>query len=339
MNRPRGIVKSAAGGVTAKAFDRLKKAYAKQPFITLPQRKDILKQIEKILLDNDEAICKAVSKDFSNRSFYETKLLEIMLTVLDLRFTVKHLKRWMKPRKRHVSLMFFGAKNIVVPQAKGIVGVITPWNYPLYLSIGPLICAIAAGNRVMIKMASNSQNLANLLRKLFNEKISEDYITIMPADQAENFASLPFDHLVFTGSPASGRTIMGAAAKNLSPVTLELGGKSPTILAEDFDIRTAAGRIVYAKLVNSGQMCVAPDYIFIPESKIDDFIKEAGEIAVTYYPDIRSNDYTCIIQDKAFNRLVDTLEDARCQHRFKIAGSGKKLEVDDPYLQPVFHPV
>jgi coniferyl-aldehyde dehydrogenase len=311
MNRPWGTEKSRNSGIAARAFDRLKKANAKEPFVSFKQRKEMLQQIEEIILENDAAICEAINKDFSNRSFYETKILEIMATILEIRATVKHLKHWMKRQKRHVSLIFFGGKNIVIPQAKGIVGIITPWNYPLQLSICPLTSAVAAGNRVIIKLASNSQNLAKLLKKLFSEKISEDYIAFVPGVKPDDFSGLPFDHLVFTGSPAVGRTIMSIASKNLTPVTLELGGKSPTILAEDFDIRIAAGRILYSKLANAGQTCVAPDYLFVPETKMDEFVKNAVDIASMRYPDIGSKDYTCIIDGKAFKRLTDTLADSR----------------------------
>jgi coniferyl-aldehyde dehydrogenase len=311
MNRSRITDRSHSKGTSAKVFDRLKEAYAKHPFITIRERKDILRKIEKILLENDESICEAVNKDFSCRSFHETKMLELSVVVMGIRSTIKHLKRWMKYQKRHVSIIFFGAKNVVIPQAKGIVGIIAPWNYPLLLSLSPMTSAVAAGNRVMIKLASDSQNLAKLLRRLFSEKISEDYIAIVPGVRAEEFSTLPFDHLVFTGSPASGRTIMGTAAKNLTPVTLELGGKSPTILAEDFKISTAAGRIFYSKLINAGQMCVAPDYMFVPENKLEEFVKAAADTAQKFYPDIKSKDYTCIIREKAFKRLMNTLEDAR----------------------------
>lgn len=295
----------------AQVFEKLKSAYAEQPLIGYEVRKKTLLAIENILIKNDLKICEAVSKDFGNRSFHETKILEITPSVLGIRYTVKHLKKWMKPQKRHVSKLFFGAKNTVIPQAKGVVGIVTPWNYPLQLSISPITSAIAAGNRVMVKLASNSQNLATLLKKLLSERISEDILTYLPGVGASEFSSLPFDHLIFTGSPGVGRTIMASAAKHLTPVTLELGGKSPTILGEDFDIKTAVERIFYAKLINSGQMCVAPDYIFVPESRAEAFIQTAKEIVAKRYPAIDSKDYTTIIDEKAYKRLEETLEDAK----------------------------
>ena len=298
-------------GLAAETLKRLKSACRKQPFIDLETRKDTLLKIEEILIGNDEAICEAICQDFGNRSIYETKLLEIATSLSALRYTRKKLKKWMKPQKRHVPLLMLGAKNLVIPQAKGVVGIITPWNYPLFLMLSPLTSVVAAGNRVMIKLASNSQSLCRLLASLFLEKISEDLITIMPGVGASEFSNLPFDHLVFTGSPIVGRTIMKTASQYLTPVTLELGGKSPTILAEDFDVETAVKRIMFSKLINSGQMCVAPDYMLIPERMVPEFIETAKRIVSSRYPDIATTDYTNVIDQDAYDRLIETIADAK----------------------------
>ena len=295
----------------AQAFGRMKTAYRDQPLIPYQQRREVLQKIESLLLEHDDAICEAVNQDFGGRSFHETKILEIAVTVLGLRHTLKHLKGWMKPQRRKASLALPGARNRVMPQAKGVVGIIAPWNYPLLLSMSPLASAVAAGNRVMIKLASNSQRLAVLLRDLFRDQISDNHVAILPGAPARQFSALPFDHLVFTGSQAAGRMVMATASSSLTPVTLELGGKSPTILSGDFDIKTAAGRILYAKLINSGQTCIAPDYLFVPAGKTVDFTKYASDIVAQRYPDILSKDFTCIIDGQAFQRLVDTLTDAR----------------------------
>ncbi|MBU2431473.1 MAG: aldehyde dehydrogenase family protein, partial [Proteobacteria bacterium] len=231
-------IQSPAGAT----FDRLKAAYRRQPYITLEERTDTLMKIEQILTRNEQAICDAICTDFGNRSFHESRILEIATSILGLRDARKHLKKWMKTQKRHVSMIFMGGKNRVIPQAKGVIGIIAPWNYPLFLVMSPLTSAIAAGNRVMIKMAGNSQNLCSLLQKKFSEMISEDIITFMPGVGASEFSTLPFNHLIFTGSPGVGKTIMQSAAKHLTPVTLELGGKSPTILLDDFDVKVAANR-------------------------------------------------------------------------------------------------
>lgn len=292
-------------------FEEQKTAFLKQPSIPYKQRIDILLKIEQILQDNDKKICEAICADFGNRSHHETKILEISTSIMGLRHTRKCLKKWMKIQKRHTSLLFIGAKNKVIPQAKGIVGIVAPWNYPLLLVISPLTSAIAAGNRVMVKQAANSQALCRLLHEKFSEKFSKDLISFLPGVPSSEFSSLPFNHLIFTGSPNVGKTIMATAAKNLVPVTLELGGKSPAIIADDFDIKTAVGRIIAGKLMNSGQTCVAPDYLFVPEGKTDEFIQIAKTIVSNRYPNINTDDYTSIIDQKAYTRLILTLEDAR----------------------------
>lgn len=294
-----------------RVFEKQKKAYLKRPCLHYEERIDILKKIEVILETNDEKICDAICRDFGNRSHHETKILEITTSILGLRDARKRLKKWMKTQKRHTSLVFFGGKNRVIPQAKGVVGVVVPWNYPLFLAMGPLTSAVAAGNRVMIKQAANSQNLCQLLHKLFSEQFSEELISILPGVPSNDFSSLPFDHLIFTGSPGVGKTIMKTAAESLTPVTLELGGKSPTILADDFDLKTAVERIMFAKLMNSGQTCIAPDYLFVPKGKLDAFIKLAKEITSDRYPGIGTRDFTSLIDEKAYSRLMVTLEDAR----------------------------
>jgi len=292
-------------------FARQKFACLNQPQIPYGERIDLLNTIESILIENDEAICDAISTDFGNRSLHETRILEISSSLMGLRDARKRLKKWMSPRRRHVSMVFFGGKNRVIPQAKGVVGVVTPWNYPLFLAVSPMTCAIAAGNRVMVKQAANSQNLCRLLAQKFSEKISREKIAFLPGVGGDEFSSLPYDHLIFTGSPGVGKNIMAGASKNLTPVTLELGGKSPTILADDYDVKTAVERIMYAKLINSGQTCIAPDYLFVPQAKVDEVVAMAKTVVAKRYPDIQTRNYTNIIDEKAYSRLKATLEDAR----------------------------
>jgi coniferyl-aldehyde dehydrogenase len=291
-------------------FERIKSASLRQPMIPYSERIDTLKKIERILIENEREICDCVSNDFGHRSRHETRILEISTLILGLRYTRKHLKDWMKPQKRHVSLMFLGAKNRVIPQAKGVVGIISPWNYPLFLALSPLTSAIAAGNRVMVKQAANSQRLCRLLQEKFSDRISENLISILPGVSAGDFCSVPYDHLVFTGSPAVGRQVMRTASQFLTPVTLELGGKSPTVVLDDFDLKTAVQRILFGKLINAGQTCIAPDYVFVPEKKVDAFIEFAKTVAVSRYPSIESDDYSAVIDDKAEHRLSVTLTDA-----------------------------
>ncbi|MBN2397179.1 MAG: aldehyde dehydrogenase family protein, partial [Deltaproteobacteria bacterium] len=242
-------------------FDSQRAAYREKPYLSLAERLDALEKLEHILVDNQEEIADAISADFGNRSRHETKILEIFPTVSALRHTRRKLKKWVKTQRRHVAVTFWGGHNRVIPQPKGVVGIIAPWNYPLSLAVSPLIAVLAAGNRCMIKMAANSQRLCELLDRLFSEVFNHDYVAILPGVSAGDFTPLPFDHLFFTGSPASGRTVMQTAAAQLTPVTLELGGKSPTIVCGDCDLRQAAERILYAKFINAGQTCIAPDYL------------------------------------------------------------------------------
>ena len=292
-------------------FQKQKAAYLKDPYTDYETRCGHLKRLEAILVDNQDAIAEAVSKDFGNRAFQETKLLEVFLPVDLLRYTRKRLRKWMKPQKRKTSVWFAPAKNRVLPQPKGVVGVIAPWNYPLFLVIGPLASALAAGNRCMVKMASNSQNLCRLMAGLVAEQFDEDTLAILPGVPASEFTPLPWDHLVFTGSPQSGKVVMKTAAENLTPVTLELGGKSPTVVCDDFDMKTAAMRILHGKFLNAGQTCVGPDYLFVPEGKVQEFIDHARAIIPQRYPELSSVAYTSIVDKKAFDRLNDTVDDAR----------------------------
>lgn len=291
-------------------FELQRAAYLKHPYPSLEERRESLKKLERILVDNVDAIAEAINKDFGNRCPQESKLLEIFGCIDGLRYARKKVKKWMKPQKRHVSINFPTGKNRLIPQPKGVIGVVAPWNYPLFLTISPLTSILAAGNRAMVKMATNSQNLCRLLHEKISAEFPEEQLAILPGVRAADFSTLPYDHIIFTGSADAGRVVMRSAAENLTPVTLELGGKSPTIICDDFDIPTAASRILYTKYVNAGQTCLAPDYLLIPAAKRDQFIEEAKKIVPTRYPDPNDQSYTSIIDDKSYRRLRATLEDA-----------------------------
>jgi coniferyl-aldehyde dehydrogenase len=192
-----------------------------------------------------------------------------------------------------------------------VVGVVAPWNYPLFLVMGPLASALAAGNRCMIKMAANSANLCALMHQLIQEKFDENTLALLPGVRGSEFTTLPFDHVIFTGSAETGRTVMKAAAENLTPVTLELGGKSPTIIADDFDVELAASRILFTKFMNAGQTCVAPDYLYIPAAKKDAFVTAAKKIMAKRYPQLDNGQFTTVIDDSSYARLIETMEDAQ----------------------------
>lgn len=292
-----------------------KSAFLSNPMPDLQSRLADLKKILELVQSHQSEICAAIGKDFGQRSATETALLEVFTSVEGIKYTRKHLSRWMKVQKRHTSMWFKPAKNRLLPQPVGVVGIIVPWNYPLFLAIAPLVAAIAAGNRVMVKMSENSQHLCQLLQGLFAQSFNEDKICFI-AEEGETgkaFSQLALDHLVFTGSSTTGKAVMANAAKNLVPVTLELGGKSPAIVADDYDLVKAMQRILGGKAYNSGQTCVAPDYLYVPEHCLNEVIQHAKKVMSKRFTDIQHPDYTSIIDDTAFARLVDTLEDAKAK--------------------------
>ena len=291
-------------------FALQREAYLRQPYPSLAERRERLTTLERILVDNSDAIADAINRDFGHRSAEESKLLELFGCIDGIRYTRRKLRAWMKPQRRHISVLFASGSNRVIPQPKGVVGIVSPWNYPLFLTVSPLTSILAAGNRAMIKMAANSQHLCRLLAELFRAQFAEDTVAVLPGVRAQDFSTLPFDHLIFTGSADAGRTVMRSAAENLTPVTLELGGKSPTIICDDYDVDAAADNILYGKFINAGQTCLAPDYLFVPEGKRDQFVAAAQRIVAERYPDINDRSFTSIIDDKSYRRLRTTLEDA-----------------------------
>jgi coniferyl-aldehyde dehydrogenase len=294
-----------------RVFNLQRQAYLRHPYPSYEERRENLTKLERVLVDNASLIADAITADFGHRAFEESMMAELFTSVDGIRDARKRLKKWMRPQRRHVSVLFATGRNRVIPQPKGVVGVVSPWNYPLFLTAGPLTSVLAAGNRAMVKMASNSQHLARLLAEKFRAVFPEDTVAILPGVRAQDFSTLPYDHIIFTGSADAGRTVMHSAAENLTPVTLELGGKSPTILCEDFDVDEAASRILYAKFLNAGQTCLAPDYLLVPEAKRAAFVAAAKKIIPERYPDTNGPSYTSVIDDKSYKRLRATLEDAR----------------------------
>jgi coniferyl-aldehyde dehydrogenase len=246
----------------------------------------------------------------------ETKIGEVLTCLEHIKYYSKNLTEWMKPSKRHISMLHQPAKGWVQYQPLGVIGVIAPWNYPLLLSVGPLICALAAGNHAMIKISSASSQFGAVLENALAEVFPQELVTVVNGGGAisDAFSHLAFDKLIFTGSTSVGKTVMAAAAQNLVPVILELGGKSPALVHSAMNIRDVAQRIAVGKLWNAGQTCVAPDYMFIPKGKTAEFTKHYNDFVNTMYPTLRDNkDYTSIVNDKQYNRLQGYLEDAREQ--------------------------
>jgi coniferyl-aldehyde dehydrogenase len=303
-------------------LDRLQRVYRQQraafgsaPNPGLAERRAHLKQLKAVLLSNRERLAHAVHEDFGGRSHAET-MGELLSVVHAINYTLKRLKRWMKPSRRATSLLMATTKSTVYYQPLGVVGIIVPWNYPLALSFGPLVFALAAGNRVMIKMSESTPHTGELTRELLEQTFGEDHVAVIlgAIEAGKAFTSLPFDHLLFTGATNVGREIMRQAADNLTPVTLELGGKSPTLIAEDMPMDMAAERICFGKSLNAGQTCVAPDYVLCPRDRVDEFVSAFAKHYAAMYPDVHSNeDYTCIVNDRHYARLEEWLDDARAR--------------------------
>ncbi len=295
-------------------FQKQQQAFRAQPMPSADQRRDNLNRLKKALLSWQDLLAAAIDKDFGCRSKDETLIAEIMPSVQSINYTLKHLDSWMKPSKRHVSVLFRPASNQVHYQPKGVVGVIVPWNYPLYLAIGPLVASLAAGNRTMVKMSEFTPHTSALVKELIEATFDEDQVAVIlgDAEVAARFTEKPFNHLLFTGSTSVGKLVMQAAASNLTPVTLELGGKSPAIVAADVPLKDAAQRIAFGKAFNAGQTCVAPDYVLCPAHRLDDFVEEYRKQFSIMYPTLRDNtDYTAIINQRQYQRLQSYLDDAR----------------------------
>ena len=288
-------------------------AYRQLPNPGYEQRLTDLRALKRMLSDNQEAVIAAINEDYGSRARQETMLAELIVVLDGINFAIKHLKSWMKPQRRKIEMTIYpGAKNRVIPQPVGVVGVIVPWNFPVQLSFTPLTCIFAAGNRAMVKMSENSIALSRLLIKLCPDYFPPEKLSFFEETGAVGiaFSALPFDHLMFTGSSATGKSVMAAAAKNLTPVTLELGGKSPAVIAPDYPLAKAVERIMAAKVFNAGQVCVSVDYVFVPEAQIDEFVRMVKAWVVRHCPDIESPDYTAMIDLKSYQRVMATLEDA-----------------------------
>ena len=293
-----------------------REGYLAEGFVSADVRKDRLRRALDCVLDNRDEFTKLISEDFCNRSSETTLFADIGPSAGALKDAIKHLDKWMKPQKRKLQfpLGLLGAKAHVVPQPKGVVGLITPWNFPLTMVFVPLAQMLAAGNRVMIKPSEHTPRTSEFLAEVFSEAFDVSEIAVITGgvQTSERFSAQPFDHLMFTGAPSIGKIIMRAASENLVPVTLELGGKSPVIVGDSADLKMTASRVATWKHVNAGQICLAPDYLNINEDRRDEFIKEYESVVTDMYPTMLANDdYTSIISPRHRERLEGYIEDAR----------------------------
>ncbi|ANI00539.1 coniferyl-aldehyde dehydrogenase [Pseudomonas koreensis] len=313
-------------------FTAQRAAYAANPMPPAAQRQQWLKALRDLLSNERQALVDAISTDFSHRSADETLLAELMPSLHGIHYASRHLKGWMKSSRRKVGMAFQPASAKVVYQPLGVVGIIVPWNYPLYLAIGPLVGALAAGNRVMLKLSESTPATGLLLKALLARIFPEDLVCVVlgESDVGVAFSRLRFDHLLFTGATSIGKHVMRAAAENLTPVTLELGGKSPAIVSHDVPLKDAAERIAFGKTLNAGQTCVAPDYVLVPQDRVGAFVEAYRQVVNRFYPTLADNpDYTAIINERQLARLNSYVSDATSKGALLIPlfeqGQGRRM--------------
>ncbi|HMV53477.1 MAG TPA: coniferyl aldehyde dehydrogenase [Rhodocyclaceae bacterium] len=304
---------SAFDGELGRMFAQLKAAAAADPWPSYATRRARLVALERLLRDNAARIEAAIDADFGHRSAHETRLLEMFPSLEGIRHARRNLRRWMRPERRPTGRWFLPGRSSIVPQPLGVAGIIVPWNYPLFLAAGPMVGALAAGNRVALKTSEFTPRFGALFRELVAKHLGDDVAVVVEGDAevGRTFSGLPFDHLLFTGSTAVGHHVMRAAADNLTPVTLELGGKSPAIVAPGYPLERAAERIVVGKTMNAGQTCIAPDYALVPKGAEQGFVAALRATVDALYPDlVATPDYTHVINERHFARLAGYIDEA-----------------------------
>jgi coniferyl-aldehyde dehydrogenase len=275
-----------------------------------------LRQLSTLIDSHSKTFAEAIASDFGSRSRTEIRITETLVLQGGIRHAIRHLGRWMKTRRVPTAMAYRPGRAMIMRQPLGVVGIISPWNYPLQLALAPLTGALAAGNRAIIKPSELTPAFSTALAAAIGEFFPPDLVSVVTGDASvgKQFSALPFDHLVFTGSTAIGREVAQAAAKNLTPVTLELGGKSPAIIDASCDLAGIIDRIAWGKLINAGQTCIAPDYILVPRDQVDRFVQLLRTSMATLYPTFRSNpDYSGIISQRHLDRLRELIRDARSQ--------------------------
>jgi coniferyl-aldehyde dehydrogenase len=298
-------------------LDRQKAAHLRDGAPTAEQRIDRIDRCIGLLVDHSKAIEDALNEDFGNRSREATQLTDIAGSIGPLKHARDNLRKWMKGEKRKTSpaiLGLFGAKAEVVFQPKGVVGVISPWNFPVNLTFAPLAGVLAAGNRAMIKPSEFTPATSELMKVMFGKVFSEEEIAVVTGgpDVGQAFSELAFDHMIFTGATSVARHVMRAAATNLVPLTLELGGKSPVIISRSADMALRAARVMNGKTLNAGQICLAPDYVLTPEETVGEFVTQAKAAVTRMFPTIKDNpDYTAVVAQRHYDRIMGYIDDAR----------------------------
>jgi len=299
-------------------LQKLKAAFLRVGPVDLKERRQQLLLLKRQISRYQDVFADAVSLDFGGRPAFESRLVEVVGTTWVIDHARRNVGKWMKPVSRWPQMLFSGPNKLhVTYQAKGVVGIVAPWNMPLYLSLGPLAAALAAGNRAMIKLPEETPNANKVIRALVSEVFAEDLVAVFGEELTDpaTFSNLPFDHLIFTGSQRVAKSIMASAAQHLTPLTLELGGKSPALVAQDYDIKDAALRITHGKVAMAGQICVAPDYALVPEVKLAAFCDAVKTAFNQFYPEgvVNRPEYCSVINPRQLARLNELLDDARAK--------------------------
>jgi len=298
-----------------------------------------LKKLKQAIFDRQKDLHKAIHDDFQKNPA-ETDLTETHIVVAEINDAIRHLRRWMRPHKVKTPISLFGTSSEIRYEPKGVILILSPWNYPFQLAVSPTVAAVAAGNCVVLKPSNKTHHTARFLKKLMAEVFAEDEVAVIEGDHtvADALLELPFDHIFFTGSPNVGKKVMTAAAKHLAPVTLELGGKSPVVVDETADIKKAAERIAWAKFINAGQTCVAPDYILIHESKAKEFIEQVKGVIVKRYGNdaaaqAKSPDY-CRLVSEQHRQGLHKLLDESIKQGAQIELGGGQNNGDNRFFAP-----
>ena len=318
-------------------FEKIQEATIQNPFPSWKERLSLLERLEKLVVENQDAISEAINTDFGHRSALQTEMLDVLPLLNHIRLLKRKAKNWMRPRFHFADALFLPAHSLMMAQPKGIIGIISPWNYPLLLSMGPVAYVFASGNRCMVKLSEFAPVFADLIKKLVAKYFRPDEMCIITGDEqiASRFTSLPFDHLIFTGSSSVGKKVMTMASSNLVPVTLELGGKSPVLITPNYPLRHAAERVLFAKLLNSGQTCIAPDYVLIEHRAIPRFLGLLQEIGREFYPNgIHENDYTSIANRTHFERILNQLQQASMSSKIYPIFSGEQVDMVKRKIAP-----
>jgi len=317
------------------AFTQLKLAYNANKQPSYADRRQVILALKLALLANREQLLSALNTDYGKRPNFDSLMADILPSVQHVNYTLKYLKSWLKPEKRSAGLLLSPSSIYVHKQAKGVVGVVVPWNFPVFLSIGPIVTALAAGNKVMVKLSEYTPHTNLIIRKIFNSL--QDSVVVIEGgpEVAAEFTQLPFDHVFFTGSTSVGKLVAKSCAERLVPTTLELGGKSPVVITANANLEQAADAIILGKSVNAGQICVAPDYILVEQSQYQAFCQAyLTRFAALYDHQKFSEEYGAIINEAQFTRLQSMLEDAKAKGANIISPPGYQIDAQNRVMPP-----